>query len=71
MNVIYEMLKSMKRNKGRIIIYGDTFRNNGIAQEIFAKSKYDDEQDEYFIVFSSIDDKKHIISELYKIIHIF
>ena len=57
----------MKKVKsGRIIIYGDTFRDNVIAREIFKKSKYDDEQDEYFIVFSSIDDRNHIISELCK-----
>ena len=56
--------RRMKLNKGRIIIYGDTFRNNAVARNIFAKSEYDDEQDEYFIVFNTMEDRNKIIGEL-------
>ncbi|MHB1546338.1 MAG: hypothetical protein ACYCSB_09450 [bacterium] len=56
----------MRKKKGRIIIYGDIFRNNAAAGEIFGNSAYDAEQDEYFIAFNTSDERNLVINKLCK-----
>jgi hypothetical protein len=66
MDVINKIImQTKKKPKGKICISGDVFRSNtNIFIENKHKVEYDNEQDEYFIVFNSIEDRNKIIGEL-------
>ncbi|MHB1661414.1 MAG: hypothetical protein ACYCTD_04875 [bacterium] len=52
--------------KRKICIYGDVFRSNSAAQEIFKNSIYDAEQDEYYITFDFVEQKDYLVLQLCK-----